>query len=143
MRENHPLFDTPLFSVPRESRFRRICQTIVSARYDPKLRDPITGQERKMKYKRMHNLLGLVPYLDWVMIFVTIISCIFLALESPSNRVMDKLELQLAEYGFVTFMSLELTMKILADGMVFTPNAFLKDAAGILDLFIYIVRLYI
>ncbi|ODN05809.1 Sodium leak channel non-selective protein [Orchesella cincta] len=141
LRENHPLFDTPLFSVPRESRFRRICQTIVSARYDPKLRDPITGQERKMKYKRMHNLLGLVPYLDWMMIFVTTISCIFLALESPSYRVMDQLPLQIAEYGFVTLMSLELSLKILADGMVFTPNALLKDAAGILDLFIYIVSL--
>jgi len=73
------------------------------------------------------------------MIFVTTISCIFLALESPSYRVMDQLPLQIAEYGFVTLMSLELSLKILADGMVFTPNALLKDAAGILDLFIYIV----
>lgn len=88
----------------------------------------------------MHNLLGLVPYLDWMMIFVTTISCIFLALESPSYRVMDQLPLQIAEYGFVALMSLELILKILADGMVFTPNAFLKDSAGILDLFIYIVR---
>jgi hypothetical protein len=141
LRENHPLFDTPLFSVPRESRFRRLCQTIVSARYDPKSRDPLTGQERKLKYKRLHNLLGLVTYLDWMMIFVTTLSCMSMAFETPAYRVMDSLPLQIAEYGFVTLMSIELGMKVLADGLVFTPNALLKDAAGILDLFIYIVSI--
>ncbi|XP_035712749.1 sodium leak channel non-selective protein isoform X2 [Folsomia candida] len=141
LRENHPLFDTPLFSVPRESRFRRICQTIVSARYDPKSRDPMTGQERKLKYKRLHNLLGLVTYLDWIMITVTTLSCMSMAFENPTYRVTEQLSLQIAEYGFVILMSIELGMKILADGLVFTPNALLKDAAGILDLFIYIVSL--
>ena len=38
LRENHPYFDRPLFAVPRESKFRKICQTIVNARYDPKLK---------------------------------------------------------------------------------------------------------
>lgn len=51
LRENHPLFDTPLFIVPRESKFRKLCQLIVYARYDLKLRDPITGEERQVKYK--------------------------------------------------------------------------------------------
>ena len=32
LRENHPYFDCPLFFVPRESTFRRICQQIVNAR---------------------------------------------------------------------------------------------------------------
>ena len=32
LRENHPYFDCPLFFVPRESKFRRICQQIVNAR---------------------------------------------------------------------------------------------------------------
>lgn len=51
LRENHPYFDTPLFFVGRESRFRRLCQIIVYARYDPLVRDPITGKERKLRYK--------------------------------------------------------------------------------------------
>ena len=34
LRENHPFFDRPLFAVPRESTFRKICQAIVGARYD-------------------------------------------------------------------------------------------------------------
>ena len=32
LRENHPFFDWPLFAVPRESKFRKICQAIVYAR---------------------------------------------------------------------------------------------------------------
>lgn len=53
LRENHPFFDTPLFVVPRESRFRKICQKIVHGRYDAKLKDPLTGKERKVQYKSM------------------------------------------------------------------------------------------
>lgn len=48
----------------------------------------------------------------------------------------------MAEYGFVIFMSLELALKILADGLFFTPKAYLKDAASVLDVFIYVVSLF-
>lgn len=51
LRENHPFFDRPLFFVGRESKFRRFCQIIVYSRYDPVVRDPITGKERKLRYK--------------------------------------------------------------------------------------------
>lgn len=51
LRENHPFFDTPLFVVPRESRFRKICQKLVHGRYE--LKDPVTGKERKVQYKTL------------------------------------------------------------------------------------------
>lgn len=38
-------------------------------------------------------------------------------------------------------MSIELALKILADGLFFTPKAYIKDVASVLDVFIYIVRL--
>ncbi|KAJ6641408.1 Sodium leak channel NALCN [Pseudolycoriella hygida] len=139
LRENHPFFDTPLFVVPRESRFRKICQVIVHGRYDARLKDPLTGKERKVQYKSLHNFLGLVTYLDWVMIFITTISCISMMFETPQFRVMENVVLQVAEYAFVIFMSLELTLKILADGLFFTPKAYIKDVASALDVFIYIV----
>lgn len=141
LRENHPFFDTPLFAVPRESKFRKVCQLIVYARYDARLKDPLTGKERKVQYKRMHNFLGLVTYLDWVMICVTTLSCISMMFETPSYRVMETPALQIAEYGFVIFMSLELALKILADGLFFTPKAYIKDVASVLDVFIYVVSL--
>ncbi|XP_013181356.1 PREDICTED: sodium leak channel non-selective protein isoform X1 [Papilio xuthus] len=141
LRENHPLFDTPLLLVPRESRFRKLCRAVVDARYDARLRDPVTGNERKVHYKSFHNFLGLVTYLDWVMIMVTTLSCLSMMFETPTYRVMENFVLQIAEYGFVIFMSLELALKILADGLFFTPKAYLKDAAAVLDVFIYVVSL--
>ncbi|XP_048514061.1 sodium leak channel NALCN isoform X5 [Athalia rosae] len=141
LRENHPFFDTPLFAVPRESKFRKICQLLVYARYDARLKDPLTGKERKVQYKSLHNFLGLVTYLDWVMICATTLSCISMMFETPKYRVMEFPALQIAEYGFVIFMSLELALKILADGLFFTPKAYIKDVASVLDVFIYVVSL--
>ncbi|XP_058810825.1 sodium leak channel NALCN isoform X2 [Phymastichus coffea] len=141
LRENHPFFDTPLFVVPRESRFRKLCQLLVYARYDARLKDPLTGKERKVQYKSLHNFLGLVTYLDWVMILATTFSCISMMFETPKYRVMEVPALQIAEYGFVIFMSIELALKILADGLFFTPKAYIKDVASILDVFIYVVSL--
>ena len=48
LRKNHPFIDTPLFAVPQESKFRKVCQLIVYARYDAKLKDPLAGKERKV-----------------------------------------------------------------------------------------------
>ncbi|KAJ8954958.1 hypothetical protein NQ318_000389 [Aromia moschata] len=141
LRENHPFFDTPLFAVPRESKFRKFCQLIVYARYDARLKDPLTGKERKVQYKTLHNFLGLVTYLDWVMIAMTTLSCLSMMFETPYYRVMENVSLQIAEYGFVIFMSIELALKILADGLFFTPKAYVKDVAALLDVFIYLVSL--
>ena len=85
--------------------------------------------------------MGLVTYLDWVMIFVTTLSCLSMMFERPRFRLAEQRELQIAEFGFVIFMSLELGLKILADGLFFTPKALFKDAAGILDLFTFSVRI--
>lgn len=59
--------------------------------------------------------------------------------ETSCNRIMHNIELQIAEYIFVIFMSMELALKILADGLFFTPKAYIKDVASALDVFIYIV----
>jgi hypothetical protein len=80
-----------------------------------------------------------VTYLDWVMIFVTTLSCISMMFETPTYRVMATPILQIAEYVFVIFSSIELTLKILADGIFFTPKAYMKDVASILDVFIFVV----
>ncbi|KAK3584758.1 hypothetical protein CHS0354_002278 [Potamilus streckersoni] len=139
LRENHPFFDTPLFTVGRESKLRKICQLIVNAKYEYMLRDPVTGKEINSKYKRFFKLLGLVTYLDWIMIFVTILSCISMMYETPKKRVMNSLELRIAEYAFVFAMSIEMGLKILANGLIFTPKAVVKDLSGVLELFIYVV----
>ncbi|KAG7238814.1 hypothetical protein INR49_030358, partial [Caranx melampygus] len=87
------------------------------------------------------DLLGLVTYLDWVMIVVTICSCISMMFESPFTRVMHVPTLQIGEYVFVIFMSIELNLKIMADGLFFTPTAVIRDFGGVMDIFIYLVSL--
>ncbi|XP_076454223.1 sodium leak channel NALCN-like [Babylonia areolata] len=137
LRENHPFFDTPLFMVGRESKLRKICSMIVNAKYNYVLRDPITGKEIKSKYKQFHKLVGLVTYIDWVMIIITILSCISMMLETPRERMVEKPTLQIAEYAFVICMTIEMIMKVLAHGLFFTPKAVVNDFSGVLDLFIY------
>ncbi|KAF0306035.1 Sodium leak channel non-selective protein [Amphibalanus amphitrite] len=141
LRENHPYFDTPLFVIGRESRFRKVCQMIVNARYNARQKDPVTGQERKVRYKGFHNLLGLVTYLDWAMILITTVSCASMMFESPFFKIQDNWQLQVSEYLFVVGMSIELALKVLADGLLFTPKSLIRDIGGLLDLFIYVVSL--
>lgn len=77
------------------------------------------------------------------MICSTTLSCISMMFETPKYRVMEVPALQVAEYGFVIFMSLELALKILADGLFFTPKAYIKDVASGLDVFIYVVNYFL
>lgn len=141
LRENHPYFDCPLLAVPRESKFRKICQTIVNARYDAHLWNIQTGKERKVKLRTFHKLLGLVPYLDWTMIIITTITTIFQLCETHEYRVMEEPFLQVSDYLFVTAMAIELMVKLLAEGLIFTPKALLRDMSGILDVIIFSVNL--
>lgn len=92
-------------------------------------------------YPLFSNFLGLVTYLDWVLIMVTTVSCVSMMFETPLYRVMETPGLQVAEYVFVISMSLELALKILADGLFFTPKAYIKDYASMLDVFIYLVSI--
>uniref|UniRef100_A0A1A8FDB8 Sodium leak channel NALCN n=2 Tax=Nothobranchius korthausae TaxID=1143690 RepID=A0A1A8FDB8_9TELE len=140
LRENHPYFDKPLFIVGREHRFRNFCRMIVRARFNASKTDP-TRAVKNTKYHQLYDLLGLVTYLDWVMIVVTICSCISMMFESPFTRVMHVPTLQIGEYVFVIFMSIELNLKIMADGLFFTPTAVIRDFGGVMDIFIYLVSL--
>lgn len=47
--------------------------------------------------------------------------------------------LQIAEYAFVICMSIEMGLKVLANGFFFTPRGIVKDFGGMLNLFIYAV----
>lgn len=58
------------------------------------------------------NLLGLVTYLEWIMILVTIGSCMFMLTETPTKRIDNTPKLLYAEYAFVICMSVELLLKV-------------------------------
>jgi len=57
-------------------------------------------------------LLGLVPYLDWLMIWITIASCASMMMETTSHRIHTVFSLQIAEYLFAFSMGFELLMRV-------------------------------
>ena len=97
MRENHPFFDRPLFFVGRVSRVREFCQKVVHAKYDAD--DDSGNGKTKKRFKEIRTLIGIMPYLDWGMATITILSCISMLFESPwpttgENLVMNNFYLQ-------------------------------------------------
>ena len=54
---------------------------------------------------------------------------------------MDNIALQVTDYIFVIAMGCEITLKVLAEGLLFTPKALVKDISGVLDIFIFGVSL--
>ena len=54
---------------------------------------------------------------------------------------MDHPILQITDYAFVIAMGSELTLKVLAEGLFFTPKALIRDVSGILDISIFFVSL--
>ncbi|KAK6054090.1 hypothetical protein COOONC_08406 [Cooperia oncophora] len=144
MRENHPLFDRPLFAVGRDSRLRILCQNIVYAQYSPERIDPVTGKQIVLKYKQLHDFIGLMTYLDWTMVLVTSLSCWSMLFESPwpttgENLIFNNPYLQITEYLYVVSMTFELMVKVIANGLFFTPKAVVKDVGDIMTFFIYFV----
>lgn len=73
------------------------------------------------------------------MIFITTLSCSSMMFETPTLRVQNTPALQVAEYGFVIAMAVELGLKTVADGLLFTPKALLKDVTGIMDLIVFTI----
>jgi hypothetical protein len=50
LEENHPLFDKPLFIIPRHGKFRQFCKNVVDAQYNAQ--DKISGAEKNIIYFR-------------------------------------------------------------------------------------------
>lgn len=55
----------------------------------------------------------------------------------PTLRLTNLFLHQIAEYAFVFCMSIEMGLKIMANGLFFTPKAVINDFSGVLELFIY------
>ncbi|TMS38414.1 hypothetical protein L596_005144 [Steinernema carpocapsae] len=139
MRENHPYFG-------RDSQLRHFCHKIVYSKYEPNSDMNGGGSKIKRRYKELYSLIGLMPYLDWTMVIVTGLSCASMLFESPwpttgENLVMNNFYLQITDYLFVLCMTLELAVKVLANGLFFTPQAAVRDVGGVMTVFIYITSL--
>ncbi|KAI6177079.1 Sodium leak channel non-selective protein [Aphelenchoides bicaudatus] len=126
IRENHSLFDRPLFVIGRNSHLRQICQNIVYAKYSVEKIDPVSGKPIQLKYKQIHALLSPCYILR---LGHDLLYCPFLLLNVTRKSV---------AFNRREFSLQQLLFKILANGLFFTPNAVVHDVGGVMTLFIYI-----
>ena len=134
LRENHPFFDSPLFVIGRDSAFRNFMVAIVSSRHDS-----LPGGDRRTAtsfMRRNFSWLGYFPYFDWLMIVVTVSSCLAMGFETPQLRPTTNWSLAVCEYVFVAATTVELLLRIVADGLIFTPNAVLK-VSYVVDIYVF------
>lgn len=54
--------------------------------------------------------------------------------------IFNNIYLQICEYIFVLAMTFELAVRVIANGLFFTPRAVVGDVGGVMTLFIYVVR---
>ncbi|XP_028403824.1 sodium leak channel non-selective protein-like [Dendronephthya gigantea] len=140
LRENHPYFDFPLFIVSRDSLLRQWLQRIVHARYE------IAGNHGEVQSKRpmindafIKRVLSTQTYLEWIIILITFSSCVAMMFEKHDYRTFDVPVLEFFEYLFVVATSIELLIRVLADGLLFTPNAVIRSPGDVMDISIYFI----
>lgn len=141
LRENFPYFDKSLFFLPYDNKFREFIRQIVHARYVAFSESSEQRLFGAFSLNRFKKYLGSQTYLDWLMMLLTHISCWALFLETSDKRAFQYEPTKYIEYIFVVTTTIEIGLKILADGLILTPTALLKDFGGILHVFIYIVGL--
>lgn len=140
LRENHPLFDKSLFTFSANNPVRQFVHKLVHTRYDAFSKDD-GGHIGGFSPERMKRYLGSQTWLDWIMLMCTWVSLIAMFDETPNRRTFDSTLLSVIEYIFVISSTIELALRIIADGLIFAPNAFIRNIGSVLHVFIYVVSL--
>lgn len=128
----HPSYDKSLYIFEQSSRMRQLCQRLV---------DPCSGGVRL--HGRPAN-----KYAKWIfqgLVFATIIASIGVAAAAtPAHRRQYYLKhghvlvawYNLTEVLLATIFIVEFVVKVVADGFLFTPNAYLLSIANDIDFFV-------
>lgn len=125
LRQN-PMFNTVFYVLGPRHRVRRLCQRIVPSSYGER----IDGVDPN---KTVSELFALVMFLSTIGIVVT--ACFLTPL--LRNSVIE----QYGQYNwtfyidvsFIIIFSIEFIIKIIADGLLFTPNAYVRSPWNWLD----------
>eukprot|EP00117_Sycon_ciliatum_P033038 scpid27689/ scgid4571/ Sodium leak channel non-selective protein; CanIon; Voltage gated channel-like protein 1 len=135
LREDYRFFDKVLFILDKDSAIRKFFQRIADARPPALFQD---DAYHIFGYKRtMFQVLTSSTYLEWLMVIVTLYSTASLVLEETHLRPPESTFHLVNDLVFIGTMSVEWAIKILAHGMLFTPNAVFGSARSCLDLMIY------
>lgn len=131
----NPMFNTVFYMLGPRHRLRRMCQRIVPSSYGER----IDGVEPN---KTISEIFGFFMFVSTIGIVVT--ACYLTPL--LRREVIDKY----GQYNwtfyvddfFVAIFTIEFLIKLLADGMIFTPNAYLRSPWNWLD-FLALLSLWI
>lgn len=125
LKENTPVVNS-LFMFSNRSRFRYYCKKLVGSSND--------GQAEK------HNLF------NWIVMACVLVSILMVILDEPSTRLIrkdtskqdtfDTIEIALS----IVFI-VEVSIRIIADGFLLTPNAYLRNHWNQLDLCVILLNI--
>lgn len=128
---SHPTYDKPLYIFSRHNRFRRWCQSLVP----PSRGERINGQHPSL----------MASWIFYCIIGAAIITTVVMTIyDSPVYRfyhaksVSDFDIFWIMDWVFTVIFTIEFIIKVVADGLLFTPNAYLLNGWHVLDSIILI-----
>jgi hypothetical protein len=127
----HPSYDTALFMFKQGNPFRNICQFVV--------RPP--GGERL--FGTQHSYIAFAMF-QTALLLAIIAGVVIAGVATPLYRInfnkgpvpINLPWFDLAESVFALTLVVEFMVKVIADGLLFTPNAYLRDIWNGMDFFI-------
>lgn len=131
----HPTYDVSLYMFSQKSRLRQFCQRLVPSSHG-------------------HRIFGQQPHPTWsalfraVVFFSVVASIVIAAFATPLYRKdyyarygLTRGWFDISEGGVALVFAIEALVKIIADGFMFTPNAYLHSVWNVVDLFILVCLL--
>ncbi|GAV46856.1 hypothetical protein ZYGR_0A04540 [Zygosaccharomyces rouxii] len=143
----HPSFNYSYFILPPRHKFRRFCQRLVppsvGRRTDGvQFYDDGTDEYGQKFYFRHIERDIFVLFLSIITLLLIVFSCYV----TPLRRMQENMGVwgwsTYIDVGFVCILSLEFLVKTVADGVLYTPNAYLRNPWNIID-FIVLVSMWI
>ncbi|CCE61571.1 hypothetical protein TPHA_0A04960 [Tetrapisispora phaffii CBS 4417] len=136
--KQYPSFNYTYFIFPPNHRLRLFCQKIVAPsvgqRTDGvKFYEDTTDIYNKKSY--FHNLQRdiSVVIISLITVFLVVLSCFVTPLYEYSKKLSLHSWENVSEYFFLVIFTIEFFIKTIADGFVYTPNAYLRNPWNCID----------
>lgn len=125
----HPRYNTSLYIFPPSSRIRRLCQKLVG---------PARGLERFDGVEPNRIAWYSISTFIYASVFaMVVIACVTTPLYQKEYREQHPSTVTQwyiwTDLAFAVIFTIEAVIKIIADGLLWTPNAFLRSSWGIID----------
>lgn len=143
----HPSFNYTYFILPPRHKFRRFCQRLVPPSVGKRtdgvqFYDDDTDEYGHKSYFRYIERDIFVFFLAVMTLLLIVFSCYV----TPLQRMQEHMGIwswsTYLDIGFICIFSLEFLVKTIADGVLYTPNAYLRNPWNIID-FVVLISMWI